>query len=690
MLHGLESKIQRGTPYPLGATVMEGGTNFSVFSKNAQAIELLLFEHEEAKKPYRVVSFHPKQNKTFYYWHIFLENIGHGQVYAYRVYGKYDPSSGDMFDSSKVLIDPYSKKVSSLLYDREAAKKYGVDNCATSMRSIVIDPKRYDWEGDKPLCRPYSNTVIYEMHVSGFTKNPNSGVADDIRGSYLGVIEKIPYLKELGITAVELLPVQQFDKYDAPKGLTNYWGYSPICFFAPHNGYVSKRAGACPVNEFRDMVKAFHKAGIEVILDVVYNHTAEMGADGPTLSWRGFENKAYYIMDDDYRYLDFSGCGNTFNANHSIARRMIMNSLRYWVREMHVDGFRFDLASILSRGESGQPMENPPILWEIESDPVLAGTKIIAEAWDAGGLYQVGNFIGDKWGEWNGKYRDDIRRFVKGDEGMINPLAIRMEGSPDMYWDPRRDPNRSINFITCHDGFTLNDLVSYNQKHNEANCEGNRDGSNENYSWNCGVEGPTNNPAIEALRLRQIKNFFAILFLSQGTPMFMMGDEVRRTQRGNNNAYCQDNEIGWFNWDDVQKNQGLFRFVKKLIQFNLNHRLLQENYYWHITRDDDTQRIHWHGVKLNHPDWGWHSHSIAFLLTDKEDKEQVYVMINAYWEKLTFEIPYPEPTIGKEWVRVIDTSLPSPNDFIDVEKAPPYRSSTYTVSPRTVVMLQVK
>ncbi len=403
------------------------------------------------------------------------------------------------------------------------------------------------------------------MHVGGFTRHPNSGVAEQKRGTFLGLVEKIPYLKQLGITAVELLPVFQFDPQDCPPGKVNYWGYSPVSFFAPHHAYCSRRDPLAAVDEFRDMVKALHRADIEVILDVVFNHTAEGDHRGPTLCFRGFDNTAYYILEQDpSRYANYSGTGNTLNANHPAVRRMILDSLRYWVEVMHVDGFRFDLASILARDESGQPIPNPPVLWDIESDPVLASSKLIAEAWDAAGLYQVGSFIGDSWKEWNGRFRDDVRGFVRGDLGLARRVADRLVGSPDIYGYEKREAEQSVNFVTCHDGFTLNDLVSYNQKHNQTNGEYNRDGADENRSWNCGFEGPTDNIAVESLRNRQIKNFLTITLVSLGVPMVPMGDEVRRTQRGNNNAYCQDDETSWFDWTLVEKQADLLRCVTLL------------------------------------------------------------------------------------------------------------------------------
>jgi glycogen operon protein len=484
---------------------------------------------------------------------------------------------------------------------------------------------------------------------------------------------------------VELMPVQQFDEQDVSPPLKNYWGYNPVVFFAPHRGYSSDQSPCGPVNEFKDTVKALHRAGIEVILDVVFNHTAEGDHLGPTLSFRGFENRVYYILShpDQSHYEDFSGTGNSVNGNNSVVRRMIIDCLRYWVQAMHVDGFRFDLASVLARDQFGNPLADPPILWEIESDPILAGTKIIAEAWDAAGLYQVGSFIGHRWAEWNGQYRDDVRRFIKGDPGTVVKLSERIGGSRDLYPQPDRKPSRSINFITAHDGFTLNDLVSYNKKHNYPNEEYNLDGLDANFSYNHGVEGPTEDPEIEALRFRQIKNYTTILMLSQGTPMLLMGDEIRRTQAGNNNAYCQDNEISWFNWDDVQKQADLLRFTKKLIQFYHQHHLFRAEIYWTIPGGPE---ITWHGVKLGQPDWGHHSHSLAFELVDPEYEEHLHVMLNAYQEPLDFDLP--RTLFGKTWCRVIDTSLPSPGDYADPPPPLPNGQMQYNVLPRSVVVLK--
>ncbi len=679
----MSDSVSPGLPYPLGATVQHDGVNFSVFSKNSTAVELLLFDHPDAAAPSRVIKLHPKRNRTFYYWHVHVKDVGSGQLYAYRVSGPMQPAEGLRFDSSKVLLDPYTRAVTTSTYQRRPAILPG-DNCPFAMRGVVVDAHAYDWEGDVPLQRPFAGSVIYEMHVGGFTRHPSSSVAPERRGTYLGLIEKIPYLKELGVTAVELLPVQQFDVQDAAPKRQNYWGYSPIAFFAPHRGYASAPDVMAPVREFCDLVKALHRAGIEVILDVVFNHTTEGAEDGPTLSLRGFENRGYYTLlpHDRSRYANYSGCGNTLNANHSVVRRLILDCLRYWVRVMHVDGFRFDLASVMSRDPSGELLKEPPVLWEIESDPTLAGTKIIAEAWDAGGLYQVGSFTGHRWAEWNGQYRDDVRRFVCGEGDTVQRLSQRVTGSRDLYHQPARDPSRSVNFITCHDGFTINDLCSYAHKHNEDNGEENRDGSDDNHSSNYGVEGPTKDAAIESLRLRQVKNLLSILFVSQGTPMLLMGDEVRRTQRGNNNGYCQDNELSWFNWDDVEHHAGLLRFVRGLIRLNLDHRLFQEEVFWTEPGGPD---IVWHGVQVGSPDLRSDSHTLAFALTYPEHNEHLYVIFNLYWEPLSFALPPLEG--GKRYFRVVDTALPSPLDYTEPASAPPVDTQAYAAQGRSVVIL---
>jgi glycogen operon protein len=442
--------VENGRTYPLGATALAGGVNFSIYSRGASSMELLFFDRDDDRGPSRVIRLDPVANRTYHYWHVFVPGARAGQIYGFRAGGPFDPANGLRFDPSKLLLDPYGRVVAvPKSYNRTAAKRDG-DNASAAMKSVVVDPHAYDWEGDTPLHRPSSRTIIYEMHVRGFTAHPSSGVAEAKRGTYAGMIEKIPYLQDLGITAVELLPVFQFDAQDCPAGLVNYWGYQPISYFAPHQAYSSRRDPQGTVDEFRDLVKALHQAGIEVILDVVFNHTAEGGHDGPTLCFRGLDNPTYYILDKDRsRYANYSGCGNTLNTNHPVVRRMIVDSLRYWVEEMHVDGFRFDLASILARDPSGDVMSSPPVLWDIESDPALAGTKMIAEAWDAAGLYQVGSFVGDTWKEWNGRFRDDLRDFFCGAEHSVTRIADRFLGSPEIYGHEEREAEQSVNFVTC-------------------------------------------------------------------------------------------------------------------------------------------------------------------------------------------------------------------------------------------------
>ena len=679
---------EKGGSSPLGATPSPDGVNFSVFSRHATGVELLLFDGVDDTKAASVVRLDPSANRTYYYWHVFVPNVRPGQLYGYRVDGPFDPWSGMRFDPTKVLLDPYGRGVVvPEAYGRDAARGPG-DNAGTAMKSVVVDVCAYDWEGDTPLQRPSSRTIVYEMHVRGFTRHPSSGLSDRTRGTFAGLIEKIPYLQRLGITAVELLPVFQFDPQDSPPGLVNYWGYAPVSFFAPHRGYSSRRDPLGPVDEFRDMVKALHRAGLEVILDVVFNHTAEGDHSGPTLSFRGLDNTTYYILEADRsRYANYSGTGNTLNGNHPIVRRMIVDSLRYWVDVMHVDGFRFDLASILELDESGDVMPNPPVLWDIESDPVLAGTKLIAEAWDAAGLYQVGTFVGDSWKEWNGRFRDDVRSFFRGEEGSIERFADRLIGSPSLYGHKQREPEQSVNFVTCHDGFTLNDLVSYDRKHNEANGEDNRDGADDNRSWNCGVEGPTEDPDIDRLRTRQVKNFFTVTMLSAGMPMMLMGDEVRRTQGGNNNAYCQDNETNWFDWALLAKRADVHRFVSVLNarrvlrdveheekRVALNQLLLQED-------------ITWHGVKLGEPDWRHSSHSLALTVRLTMDRTHYHIILNAYWEPLEFELPLVANGARHPWRRWIDTFLDCPHDIVEWEQAPSVLGHRYRAEPRSVVVL---
>jgi isoamylase len=676
-----------GRSHPLGATVGSGGVNFSLFSRSASSLELLLFDRADDGRPARVIPIDPADNRTYHYWHLFVPGVQAGQIYGFRAKGPFDPANGFRFDRSKLLLDPYGRAVVvPQNYSRAAASREG-DNASTAMKSVVVDPRTYDWEGDAPLKRPASRTVIYEMHVRGFTAHPSSGVGESRRGTYAGLMEKIPYLRDLGITAVELLPVFQFDSQDCPPGRVNYWGYAPVSFFSPHQAYSSRRDPLGAVDEFRDMVKALHRAGIEVILDVVFNHTTEGCHSGPTLCFRGLDNSAYYILESDRsRYTNYSGTGNTLNANHPIVRRMIVDSLRYWVEDMHVDGFRFDLASILARDSNGQVMSNPPVLWDIESDPVLAGTKIIAEAWDAAGLYQVGSFVGDSWREWNGRFRDDVRDFFRGAEQSVTKFADRLIGSPQIYGHKGREAEQGINFITCHDGFTLNDLVCYNQKHNEANGEHNRDGADDNRSWNCGVEGPSDDPEIEKLRNRQIKNFLTATMLSLGVPMFVMGDEVRRTQRGNNNAYCLDDETSWFDWTLLTKHADVHRFARLLIARRLMRGTEAERRRMSLNQLLQEAKHSWHGVKLGQPDWGPRSHSVAFSAQLPLQRLRLHLILNAYWESLEFELP-PLSDGNDTWRRWIDTALDPPREIVEWQSSPPILGRTYQAGARSVVVV---
>jgi isoamylase len=676
-----------GSSHPLGATLSGGGANFSIFSRAASRIELLLFDTVDDARPARVVELDPRVHRTYHYWHAFVPGVEAGQLYGFRVDGPFEPARGMRFDPAKVLLDPYGRGVAvPSNYSRDAAAEPG-DNAAVAIKSVVADPAAYDWEGDVPLRRSSARTIIYEMHVRGFTQHRSSGVSESRRGTYAGLIDKIPYLQELGITAVELLPVFQFDPQDAPRGRFNYWGYAPISFFAPHTAFSSRQDALGPLDEFRDMVKALHRAGIEVILDVVFNHTAEGDERGPTLCYRGLANDLYYLLEPDRaQYSNYTGTGNTLNGNNPIVRRMIVDSLHYWVSEMHVDGFRFDLASILARDARGHVLPNPPVLWDIESDPLLAGTKLIAEAWDAAGLYQVGSFVGDVWKEWNGRFRDDARDFFRGTAGSLGRFADRMIGSPEIFGHEEREPEQSINFVTCHDGFTLNDLVSYNDKHNDANGEQNRDGANDNRSWNCGVEGPTTDPAIEQLRNRQVKNFLSVTLLSVGMPMINMGDEVRRTQNGNNNAYCQDNETSWFDWTLLEKHADVHRFVKLLAARRLLRGTEHERQRTSLNRLIAQADKAWHGVRLHQPDWSDQSHSVALTVAIRREQILMHLILNGYWEPLDFELPQLRND-AFPWRRWIDTALESPNDIVPWTEAGAIPGLTYCAEARSVVVL---
>ena len=682
-------RLSPGSSAPLGATPSAGGVNFSLYARNAERVDLCLFDHPQAAEPAAVLALEGEPHRTGHYWHGFVDGVAHGQVYGYRLVG---PSA----DTGCLLLDPYGLVVAMPEgYRREHGQRLDGNSWARAMKSVVADLSSYDWEGDRPLRRPARETVIYELHGRGFTAHPSSGVTPGKAGTFAGLIEKIPYLQQLGVTAVELLPVFQFDPQAAPAGLPNYWGYQPISFFAPHHGYGSNAAPLAVLDEFRDLVKALHRAGIEVILDVVFNHTAEGGADGPTIAYRALANADYYLLNPDGSYVDDTGCGNTLNANNPVVRRLIRHSLRHWVEHMHVDGFRFDLAAVLSRDESGNPEPRPPILFDIDTDPVLAGTKLIAEAWDAAGLYEVGSFVGDHWQEWNGRFRDDLRRFLRGDDGLAWAAGQRLIGSPDIYGHRQREAEESVNFITCHDGFTLADLVSFNIKHNEANGEQNRDGTGDNASWNCGVEGASDDPALLELRGRQMRNFLALLLLGVGTPMLAMGDEVARSQQGNNNAYCQDNPLSWFDWTLVESNAGLLRFTRELIAHRQSRDVVVDQLPLTLAELLQRRSIQWHGVQPFQPDWSPSSHSLAFSLTCAEHRFRLHLMVNAWWEPLAFALPptasgADNPSFGAEpWHRWIDTALPSPNDIVPWAEAVPLPEPRYTLQPRSVVAVVV-
>jgi isoamylase len=689
-----------GSPLPIGAWLSGNGVNFSLFSRNATAVELLLFESATDRLPAATIKLDPVRNHTGDIWHVWVADLQEGQAYAYRVDGEYAPQKGMRFNRNKVLLDPYGRAFSGIsTMDVDRALGYDPqspdldlsfssdDNVASAARSVVVNPG-FDWRGDLPIRRPWSQTIIYETHVRGLTVHPSSGVAH--RGCYRGVVEKIPYFKQLGITAIELLPVQEFNENEMRRlnpidgqPLRNYWGYNSVGFFAPKGSYASDYTAGAQVAEFKEMVRELHAAGIEVILDIALTHSAENNELGPTLSFRGIENSIYYLLaDGGRRYLDFSGCGNTLNCNHPVVREFILDCLRHWAVEMHVDGFRFDLAAILGRDESGRLAGNAPLLERIAEEPILRGLKLIAEAWDAGGAYLVGGFPGLRWSEWNGRYRDEVRRFWRGDPGMAGAFASRLCGSADIYQREGRQPLNSINFVTCHDGFTLADLVSYEHKHNQANGEANRDGTNDNFSHNFGVEGETTDAAINALRLRQRKNLLATLMLSRGVPMLLGGDEFGRTQRGNNNAYCQDNEISWYDWTLLERNRELFRFVQELIAFRQEHFVVaRESFY---TADE----VIWFNPQGDYPDWAATGSTLGCVIHDiQPPHESLCLLANASAATVEFHPPAPAPGFSS-WRVVIDTAAPSPADIVPISQARPLTLPPRVVAaPHSFVML---
>jgi isoamylase len=666
------SRVRPGRPLPLGVDDCCDGFNFAVFSRHAERIELAIFESITSSEPLLVADLSDPHHRTGDIWHALVDVLPWGGNYAYRVYGPWSPEQGHRFDASALLLDPYALAVAS--------------SAGSGRRSVLVD-QRFDWDWTTRPQTPWHHTVIYETHVRGLTIDPSANCLRP--GTFLGVVEKIPHLRELGITAVELMPVQEFDDRPAvpsTSGLTNYWGYNTIAFYAPHRRYA---ASSAQVDEFKIMVRELHRAGIEVILDIAFNHTAEGNERGPLLNFRGFDNAIYYMLGEDKRtYQNFSGCGNTLNCNHPVVRDYIIGCLRYWATEMQVDGFRFDLASVLGRDEDGNLTANPPLLEGIAEDPILRDRKLIAEAWDAGGAYQVGSFPGLRWAEWNGRFRDDVRRFWRGDAGMTGALASRLCGSADLYQRGGKEPVNSVNFITCHDGFTFNDLVSYAFKHNEANGEDNGDGSDANFSANYGVEGPTEDPEVNATRLLQIKNMLATLFLSRGVPMLLGGDEFGRTQQGNNNAYCQDNEVSWYDWRLLERNQGLFRFVRELIALRQRNPVLCLNAFY--TADD----LEWFGPPGSPVEWDGASRALGVLVRSHlpdpapVQSDALCLLFNAGETAVGFDLPQ---GVGGGWRICIDTANASPDDVHAVGTEPPIpEQNRYWLGSRSLAVLAAR
>ncbi len=675
-----------GTPFPLGVTwIAEEQTyNFALYSKHAERVTLLLYKEGDVTQPVFTYQFDYLKNKSGRVWHCRIpKHATHdARYYAYMVDGP-EPNGRyewHHFDPQKVLLDPYARSIFfPPAFDRQAAIGPGSNIAQAPLGLLCTCEEFFEWNGDRPP-RHESDAIIYELHVRGFTNDPSSGVKPETRGTYAGLIEKIPYLQELGITVVELMPVFQYDPQDG-----NYWGYMPLNFFAPHHAYAMTRTTCDQHNEFRTMVKALHEAGIEVVVDVVYNHTGEGNQNGPVYSFKGIDNSTYYFITDRPwdPYANFAGTGNTLNCTNRYVRKLILDSMRHWVKDMHVDGFRFDLASIFARNEDGSiNWDIPPLFADIASDPELADVRLIAEPWDAAGAYQLGRSLPAlRWAQWNGRFRDEVRRFMKGVPGLVPSLMYRLYGSDDLFPDDRMHafrPFQSLNYVTSHDGFTLYDLVAYNQKRNWANGHQNTDGPADNDSWNCGVEGDENvPPEVTRLRKQQVKNFCCLLFLSNGTPMLRAGDEFMQTQGGNSNPYNQDNETTWLDWARLQQNTDIFRFFQRTFAFRKAHPSLGRSRFW---RED----VHWYGVGPD-ADLSHDSHSLAFFLSGaSQEDDDLYVMINAYWEDLLFTVQEGQVS---DWRRVIDTSLPSPEDFRESGQEQELRSMTYKVRPRSIVVL---
>jgi len=683
-----------GSRLPPGALVLADGVNFSVFSRHATRVELLLFEAADSPQPFQTVVLDPDTNRSYFSWCVFVEGLGPGAHYAWRMDGGSDTAAtGERFNPRKTLVDPWARAVTHALWNQRRAAD-PADDTPCGIRGVVCG-SHFDWSGERPVSRTLQGAVIYEMHVGGFTRHPSAGATAP--GTFSALTERIPYLKELGVTHVELLPVMAFDEQSVPpavaaRGLSNYWGYNTHSFWSPHPGYCVSPEQGNGVIEFKHMVRALHNAGIGVILDVVFNHTAEGGADGPWINFKGVLNEIFYHLDprDRRRYLDFTGCGNTVNCNHPLIIVYIVRCLEYWVNEMHVDGFRFDLASVFARGDLGAVLANPPLPWVIELSRSLDNVSLIAEAWDAAGLYQVGAFPGLSWTEWNGAYRDVMRRFVRGDPGLAGAVASRIAGSADMYAPGGRLPCNSINFITCHDGFTLADLVSYNGKHNEANGENNRDGSDDNLSWNCGAEGDTTDAGILALRRQQAKNFITLLMLSRGVPMLRAGDEVLHSQRGNNNVYCQDNELSWFDWNQVSSNREMLRFTREAIALRRRHPSLTANHFYtgKNVPGRGMPEIAWHGVRLNKPPWkDAGTEVLAFTVAGIDrDEADVHAILNMSGQTVDAELPV---IPGRSWRLTVNTAGASPDDVIEPSRCGDrVPTPGFRVAPHSVVVLE--
>ncbi|OJV14543.1 MAG: glycogen debranching enzyme GlgX [Dyadobacter sp. 50-39] len=685
-------KFRRGHVLPFGATMVPNGINFSIYSSEAIDCTLVLFERGEAQ-PFAEIRF-PEEFRTGNVYSMIVFDLDYERLeYGYRMDGPFKPEEGHRFDKSIILSDPYAKAIGGR--DTWLAEP-NWDNIYPYRSRLVFED--FDWENDHPLETPIEDLVIYEMHVRGFTQHPSSEVKNP--GTFAAIRSKIAYLKELGINCVELMPIYEFDEWENSREnpvtgglIVNFWGYSTVNFFSPKAGYAATGKFGMQVDELKTLVKELHRNGIEVMLDVVFNHTAEGDHRGHTISFRGIDNKTYYMLTPEGYYFNFSGTGNTLNCNNPVVRNMVLDCLRYWAADYHIDGFRFDLAAILGRDQNGAPLSNPPLLESLAYDPILAKCKLVAEAWDAGGLYQVGSFPAyGRWAEWNGKYRDSVRKFLKGDEGLIGEIAQCIQGWPDLYY--YRGPTASINFIACHDGFTLYDLFAYNEKHNEANGEHNNDGGNDNHSWNCGVEGETDDAHVNQLRHKQIKNALSILMVSQGVPMILSGDEMGVTKFGNNNTYCHDNELNWVDWNLLDKNADIYHFARHITRFRRAHPVLRSRTHFQH-RDyagSGYPDISFHGTQAWHADFSASSRCLAVMLDGAHAKsgtiqdDTIYIAMNSYWDALYYELP--QLPNGRSWHLAVNTDMPSGEDIYPVGLEPKLEEQgRFLVGGRSTVIL---